>query len=145
MYKKNIIKILVKTGIGFILAFLIMTQIEPDWGFQSWAIMALFLGTIPYGWSLINRFFGSIIIFDGALFAIGLLIKLILSFLIGWIAVPISLLWNIIMYIIEKKKVSSDINLTKQQYSTTQPKNRNRGNEYGEAGADHPRSKRPVR
>ena len=104
MYKNNIIKILSKTGIGFVLMFALMTQIDSTGNFKTWSAMALFLATIPYGWSLINKYLGSIIVFDGATFAIGLLIKILLSFLIGWIAVPIGLVWNTVMYILEKRK-----------------------------------------
>lgn len=105
MYIDNIIKILTKTAIGFGLMFLIMTQIDSTGNIKTWSAMALFLAAIPYGWSLINKCFGSIIVFDGAAFLFGLVIKIILSFLIGWIAVPVGLLWNMIMYIIEKRKL----------------------------------------
>ena len=112
MYKDNIIKILTKTGIGFVLMFAIMTQIDSTGNFKTWSAMALFLATIPYGWSLINRYLGSIIVFDGAAFVIGLLIKILLSFLIGWIAVPVGLLWNTIMYVLERRKLNSSTTLS---------------------------------
>jgi hypothetical protein len=107
MYKDNIIKILTKTGIGFVLMFVVMTQIDSTGNIKTWSAMALFLAAIPYGWSLINKHFGCIIVFDGAAFVFGIVIKILLSFLIGWIAVPVGLIWNTIMYILEKRKLNS--------------------------------------
>lgn len=102
--KKNIVNICIKTGIGFLVAFFVMSQIEPDWSWRSWAIMAMFFSAVPCGWSLINRVIGRVWVLDGAAIAIGLFVKLLLSLLIGWVVVPVSLLWNIGMYFWEKHK-----------------------------------------
>ena len=105
--KKNIISILIKTAIGFVAAFIVMSQIQPDWSWTSWATMAMLCSTIPHGWSIITKYIGSWIIFDGAMFICGLLLKLVLSLFLGWILVPINLAWNIGMYFWERHKLTT--------------------------------------
>lgn len=105
MYKENLIKIAVKTAIGFAVAFLVMTQIEPDAGFGFWCVMAFFFSTVPQGWSTINKYFGSwIVTGSAAAVVLSLFAKFLLALLTGWIVTPISLIYNIVKLVMEKKQ-----------------------------------------
>ena len=112
MYKNNIIRILVKTAIGFVVAFLVMTQLEKDWGFSAWCSMAFVFSTVPYGWSTINKYLGNWFV-SGSIAAvvISFLAKFLLSILIGWIVTPIALIYNIIKLITERNQVPLDENI----------------------------------
>lgn len=104
MYKENLIKIGIKTAIGFAVAFFVMTQIEPDWDFGGWCIMAFLFSTVPYGWGTINNWFGSwFITGSAAAIVIGLTAKFLLALLIGWIVTPIALIYNVVMLFLENR------------------------------------------
>ena len=106
MYKENIIRILVKTGIGFALAFFVMTQLESDWGFSAWCSMAFVFSTVPYGWTTINKYLGSWFV-TGSIAAVvlSLFAKFLLSLLVGWIATPVALICNIVKMVSESKQM----------------------------------------
>ena len=105
MYRNNIIQILVKTVIGFTVAFIVMTQLEPDWSFNAWCSMAFIFSTVPYGWSMINRHLGNWFVSGSiATIVISFFAKFLLSILIGWIVTPIALIYNLAKLIIESKQ-----------------------------------------
>ena len=107
MYKENLIKIAVKTAIGFAIAFFVMTQISPDWDFGSWCVMAFFFSTVPQGWSTVNKYFGSwIVTGSAAAVVLSLFAKFLLALLTGWIVTPISLLYNGVKLVMEHKKAT---------------------------------------
>ena len=109
MYKENLIKIGIQTAIGFAVAFFVMTQIEPDWGFGAWCVMAVLFSTVPQGWSTINKWFGNWVILGSAAgFVIGLFAKFLLSLLLGWIITPVLLIYNIIKWIMETRSSRSN-------------------------------------
>ena len=109
MYKENLIKISIKTAIGFVVAFFVMTQIEPGWGLGSWCTMAIFFSTVPQGWSTINNWFGNWIITGSiAGFVIGLFAKFLLSVLLGWIITPVSLIYNTVRLIMENRSIKGN-------------------------------------
>ena len=105
MYKNNLFKIVGKTAIGFVVAFLVMTQLGKGWGFGSWCSMAFLFSTVPTGWVMINKYLGSW--FVGGSFAaaaIFFIVKLMASLLVGWIVTPIVLIYNIVMMVKEKQE-----------------------------------------
>lgn len=109
MYKENIKHILIKTIIGFIAAFIILTQLEPDWDFGSWCCMAFFFAAVPYGWSVINKTVGNWAIWgSGAAIVIGLIVKLLLALVVGWIVTPIALIYNIVRLVIESRQEGNE-------------------------------------
>lgn len=103
MYKKNIIQILVKTAIGYVLAFCIMLSIENDMGFCSF--MALVFSTVPYGWTTINKYLGNwFVTGSAAAVVISFFAKFLLSLLVGWIVTPVALIYNIVKMVHENKQ-----------------------------------------
>ena len=106
MYKENIIKICLMTGIGYIVAFLLFLSIEPDYELSTQLTAAFFFATVPYGWSLINKIAGGWVM-AGSIPVIlcVFILKLVAAVFLGWIATPIALIYNIVRLIIEKKTV----------------------------------------
>lgn len=106
MYKKNIIQILIKTGIGFVVAFFVMTQLESDWGFSAWCSMAFMFSTVPYGWTTVNKYLGNWFVTGSiAAVVISFFAKFLLSFLVGWIVTPVALICNIVKMVHETKQM----------------------------------------
>lgn len=104
MYKKNIIQILVKTAIGFAVAFFVMTQLESDWSFNSWCSMAFMFSTVPYGWTTVNKYLGNWFVTGSvAAVVISFFAKFLLSLLVGWIVTPVALIYNIVKMVNERK------------------------------------------
>lgn len=106
MYKDNIIRILVKTAIGFAVAFFVMTHLENDWGFSAWCSMAFVFSTVPYGWTTVNKYLGNWFV-TGSIVAvvISFFAKFLLSLLVGWIVLPIALIYNIVKMVRENKQM----------------------------------------
>ena len=106
MYKDNIIRILVKTAIGFAVAFFVMTQLEKDWGFSAWCSMAFVFSTVPYGWTTINKYLGNwFVTGSAAAVVISFFAKFLLSLLVGWIVTPIALIYNVVKMVNENKQM----------------------------------------
>ena len=106
MYKDNIIRILVKTAIGFAVAFFVMTQLESDWGFGAWCFMAFVFSTVPCGWTTINKYLGNWFVTGSiAVVLIAFFAKFLLSLLVGWIVTPVALIYNIVKMVHENKQM----------------------------------------
>lgn len=109
MYKENIIKICLMTGIGYIVAFLLFLLIEPDYELSTQLTAAFFFATVPYGWSLINKISGGWIVAGSIPIIIcAFLLKLVVSLFLGWIATPIALIYNIVRLIVDKKTATHE-------------------------------------
>ena len=107
MYKENIKNILIYTIIGYIIVFLFSYLISQE--LSMCLVMSIFAAPAGYGWHLINKYVGGSIVIGSAPVMIGIFfVKLIASILLGWILVPIALIYNIIRLILELKKAPED-------------------------------------
>ena len=100
-YRSNVCRLLILGAIGFVCGFLfyVVTSLSDGNHISIWAAFAIgcTASGIPYGWELVGRMIGHwyVVGHIGIIILAGFL-KLAGAILIGWIAYPVALLYNLI-------------------------------------------------
>lgn len=82
-FKEKLRNIIISIVIGFVIGVLIGKWSSPE--SSGWVVTGIMFAGVPYAWSLIPvTFFGWA----------GLLIKLMISVILGWAITPIALIYN---------------------------------------------------
>jgi len=106
MYQERV-KALIKKGIiGFAIGAVFMLGMGEDVG--SIVLMGIFFTGLPYGWQLSGKVVGGWVAIGGLAFMfMALLARVLIAMLIGGIAYPIALIYNIVKAVQEKKQLTA--------------------------------------
>ena len=100
-YRSNVRRLLILGGIGFVCGFLfyVVTSLSDGNSVSLWTafVIGCTASGFPYGWELVGRMIGHwyVVGHIGIMILVGFL-KLAGAILIGWIAYPVALLYNLI-------------------------------------------------
>ena len=87
---------LIKGLLGFVGGAILYLCTSKDHDFKSAALMGLFLSGVPYGWELMGRILGDLVVVGHiAIMLIVFVIRFCLSVFIGWFTYPIALVYNL--------------------------------------------------
>lgn len=97
MYKLNLVKLIFKGLLGMVAGTVLFLIVMPETDFSTaLAFGVLFVG-VPCGWQLINEIIGrGFFVSNVPMMLVLLAIKIFVSFIVGLVAYPILLVYNIV-------------------------------------------------
>lgn len=101
MYREELKRMLLKGLLGFVIGVAIAASMGPESGKAVGCLMlGLYFAGLPYGWQLSGKVIGGWVVGSVPIMATALVVRILISLLVGCFAYPIALVY----YIIQARK-----------------------------------------